>query len=406
MSSTNDNQEKIKQAVDLLIDKDTDLTSFFAKDGMLKELTKNLFERALKAEMDEHLGYSKYGRAETENSRNGNGKKSLLTESGVLELEVPRDRNAEFTPVLVPKRQTRIDGLDQKILSLYAKGMSISDIKMQIQELYGAEISESLISRVTDNIMDEVRSWQNRPLEAVYAIVYFDALVVKVRQDKRIINKAVYVALGIDLSGRKDILGLWISENEGAKFWLNNFTEMKNRGLKDILIACSDNLTGMSEAISAVYPQTEHQLCIVHQIRNSLTYVSYKDRKELAADLKLVYSSITEDAALSALSEFDLKWGKQYPHIAKSWQNNWQNLVVFLQYPEVIRRIIYTTNTIEGLNSQLRKVTNNKRVFPSDDSVFKTLYLTINYITAKWTMPIQNWGEAMAHFLIKFEGRI
>jgi len=403
---SNTNQEKIKQAVDLLIDKDTDLTSFFAKDGMLKELTKNLFERALKAEMDEHLGYSKYGRAETENSRNGNGKKSLLTEGGVLELEVPRDRNAEFAPVLVAKRQTRIDGLDQKILSLYAKGMSVSDIKIQIHELYGAEISESLISRVTDNIMDEVRSWQNRPLEAIYTIVYFDALVVKVRQDKRIINKAVYVALGIDLRGRKDILGLWISENEGAKFWLSNFTEMKNRGLKDILIACSDNLSGMSEAIAAVYPGTEHQLCIVHQIRNSLAYVSYKDRKELAADLKLVYSSITEDEALIALSDFDLKWGKQYPHIAKSWQNNWQNLVVFLQYPEVIRRIIYTTNAIESLNSQLRKVTNNKRVFPSDDAVFKTLYLTIDYITRKWSMPIQNWGEAMAHFLIKFEGRI
>jgi transposase-like protein len=399
-------QEKIKQAVDLLIDKDTDLTSFFAKDGMLKELTKNLFERALKAEMDEHLGYSRYGRGETENSRNGVGKKSLITEGGVLELEVPRDRNAEFSPVLVPKRQTRIDGLDQKILSLYAKGMSVSDIKLQIQELYGAEISESLISRVTDNIMDEVRSWQHRPLEGIYAIVYFDALVVKVRQDKRIINKAVYVALGIDLTGRKDILGLWISENEGAKFWLNNFTEMKNRGLKDILIACSDNLTGMSEAISAVYPETEHQLCIVHQIRNSLAYVSYKDRKKVAADLKLVYSSVTEDEALGALSDFDLKWGKQYPHIAKSWENNWENLVVFLQYPEVIRRIIYTTNAIEGLNSQLRKVTNNKRVFPSDDSVFKTLYLTIDYITRKWSMPIQNWGEAMAHFLIKFEGRI
>lgn len=404
MSKTD--QEKIKQAVDLLIDKDTDLTSFFAKDGMLKELTKNLFERALKAEMDEHLGYSKYGRGETENSRNGVGKKSIITEGGVLDLEVPRDRNAEFSPVLVPKRQTRIDGLDQKILSLYAKGMSVSDIKMQIQELYGAEISESLVSRVTDNIMDEVRSWQHRPLEAIYAIVYFDALVVKVRQDKRIINKAVYVALGIDLTGRKDILGLWISENEGAKFWLNNFTEMKNRGLKDILIACSDNLTGMSEAISAVYPETEHQLCIVHQIRSSLAYVSYKDRKKVAADLKLVYGSVTEDEALSALSDFDLKWGKQYPHIAKSWQNNWENLVVFLQYPEVIRRIIYTTNAIEGLNSQLRKVTNNKRVFPSDDSVFKTLYLTIDYITRKWSMPIQNWGEAMAHFLIKFEGRI
>ena len=217
----------------MLIDKDTDLKSFFAKDGMLKALTKNLFERALKAEMDEHLGYSKYGRRETENSRNGVGKKSLITEGGVLELEVPRDRNAEFSPMLVPKRQSRIDGLDQKILSLYAKGMSVSDIKMQIQELYGAEISESLISRVTDNIMDEVRSWQHRPLEGIYAIVYFDALIVKVRQDKRIINKAVYVALGIDLTGRKDILGLWISENEGAKFWLNNFTEMKNRGLKE-----------------------------------------------------------------------------------------------------------------------------------------------------------------------------
>lgn len=284
--------------------------------------------------------------------------------------------------------------------------MSLSDIKTQIHELYGVEISESLISRVTDNTMDEVRSWQNRPLEAVYAIVYFDALVVKVRHEKRIINKAVYVALGIDLTGRKDILGLWISENEGSKFWLNNFTEMKNRGLKDILIACSDNLTGMSEAIAAVYPQTEHQLCIVHQIRNSLSYVSYKDRKELAADLKLVYSSITEDDVLIALSDFDAKWGKQYPHIAKSWQNNWHNSVVFLQYPEVIRRIIYTTNAIEGLNSQLRKVTNNKRVFPSDDSVFKTLYLTIDYITRKWSMPIQNWGETMAHFLIKFEGRI
>lgn len=403
---SNSNQEKIKQAVDLLIDKDTDLTSFFAKDGMLKQLTKNIFERALKAEMEEHLGYSKYDRIETENSRNGVGKKKLITEGGVLELEVPRDRNAEFTPVLVPKRQTRIDGLDQKILSLYAKGMSLSDIKIQIHELYGAEISESLISRVTDNVMDEVRCWQNRPLEAIYAIVYFDAFIVRVRQDKRIINKSVYVALGIDLTGRKDILGLWISENEGAKFWLNNFTEMKNRGLKDILIACSDNLPGMSEAISAVYPKTEHQLCIVHQIRNSLSYVSYKDRKELAADLKLVYSSITEDEALTALSDFDMKWGKQYPHIAKSWQNNWQNLIIFLQYPEVIRRIIYTTNAIESLNSQLRKVTNNKRVFPSDDSVFKTLYLTIDYIARKWTMPIQNWGEAMAHFLIKFEGRI
>ena len=403
---TEENKEKIKKALDILIDKETDLRNLFAKDGLLKELTKNLVERALKEEMEEHLGYGKYSRSELENSRNGVSNKKVITDNGVLEIEVPRDRNADFEPVLVPKRASRIEGLDQKIISLYAKGMSLSDIKLQLEELYGAEVSESLISRVTDGVIDEVRCWQNRALEPIYAIVYFDALVVKVRQDKRIINKSVYVALGIDLTGRKDILGLWISENEGAKFWLNNFTEMKNRGLKDILIACSDNLPGMSEAIGAVYPKTEHQLCIVHQIRNSLQYVSYKNRKEVAADLKLIYQAVSEDEALVALADFDQKWGKQYPHIAKSWQNNWHNLVIFLQYPAVIRKIIYTTNSIEGLNSQLRKVTNNKRVFPNDEAVFKTFYLTISYITRKWNMPIPNWGEAMAHFLIKFNDRI
>ena len=300
----------------------------------------------------------------------------------------------------------RSDGLDEKIISLYAKGMSISDIKIQLEELYGAEVSESLISRVTDDVIDEVKAWQTRALEAVYPIVFFDCLVVKVRQDKRIINKSVYIALGIDLSGHKDILGLWISDNEGAKFWLNNLTEMKNRGLLDILIACTDNLTGMSDAISAVYPKCEHQLCIVHQIRNSLKFVSYKDRKKLAADLKPIYQAITEEEAQEALECFEAKWGKNYPQIAKSWYNNWDNLMIFLQYPEAIRRIIYTTNAIESLNNQLRKVTKNKRVFPSDESVFKTLYLTIDYIVRKWTMPIQNWNEAMAHFLIKFEDRI
>jgi transposase-like protein len=284
--------------------------------------------------------------------------------------------------------------------------MSLSDIKQQIHELYEAEISESLISKITDGVMDEVRAWQNRPLESVYPIVYFDCLVVKVRHDKRIINKAIYVALGIDLSGKKDILGLWISENEGAKFWLGNLTEMKNRGMQDMLIACTDNLTGMSEAISAVYPKCEHQLCIVHQIRNSLKYVSYKDRKELVADLKPIYTAATEDNALLALESFAEKWDKQYPQISKSWYANWANLVIFMQYPPSIKKIIYTTNSIESLNSQLRKVTNNKRVFPNDDAVFKTLYLTIDYITAKWNMPIANWNEAMAHFLIKFEGRI
>lgn len=398
--------KKINEAIDLLIEGGADLKTVLSQNGLIKELTKGILERTLQAEMSEHLGYGKYDRAGTENARNGSFSKNLISENGSIELNIPRDRQGKFEPIIVSKKQTRIDGLDQKIISLYAKGMSMSDIKSQLQELYGAEVSESLISRITDEVIDEVRIWQSRPLESVYPIVYFDCLVVKVRQDKLIINKSVYVALGIDLFGRKDILGLWISENEGAKFWLGNFTEMKNRGVKDILIACSDNLSGMSEAILAVYPKTEHQLCIVHQIRNSLKYVSYKDRKLLAADLKLIYTSTTEKEAELALENFDKKWGKQYPHIAKSWNNNWENLIIFLQYPDSIRKIIYTTNAIESLNSQLRKVTKNKRVFPNDDAVFKVLYLTIDYITKKWSMPIPNWNEAMAHFMIKFEGRI
>ena len=397
---------KINEAVDILIGSDSDFSNVLGKEGLIKQLSKCILERALEAEMQAHLGYDRYERNISENGRNGSFKKNLTTENGQLELEVPRDRKGSFEPVIVKKKQTRIEGLDDKIISLYAKGMSVSDIKIQMQELYGAEISESLISRITDDVIDEVKLWQSRALESVYPIVFFDCLVVKVRQDKRIINKSVYVALGIDLSGRKDVLGLWISDNEGAKFWLNNLTELKNRGLSDILIACTDNLTGMSDAIAAVYPKCEHQLCIVHQIRNSLKFVSYKDRKELAADLKPIYQAVTEDEAQSALEYFEEKWGKQYPQIAKSWYNNWDNLMIFLQYPEAIRRIIYTTNSIESLNNQLRKVTKNKRVFPSDESVFKTLYLTIEYITRKWSMPIQNWNEAMAHFLIKFEDRI
>ena len=397
---------KINAAVDMLIESDNDLSNILGKEGLIKQLSKCILERALEAEMQSHLGYGRYERNASENARNGSFKKNLTTENGQLELEIPRDRKGNFEPVIVKKKQSRIEGLDEKIISLYAKGMSLSDIKIQMQELYGAEISESLISRITDDVIDEVKLWQSRALESVYPIVFFDCLVVKVRQDKRIINKSVYVALGIDLSGRKDVLGLWISDNEGAKFWLNNLTELKNRGLSDILIACTDNLTGMSDAISAVYPKCEHQLCIVHQIRNSLKFVSYKDRKKLAADLKPIYQALTEEEAQEALEYFEEKWGNQYPQIAKSWYNNWDNLMLFLQYPEAIRRIIYTTNSIESLNNQLRKVTKNKRVFPSDESVFKTLYLTIDYITRKWSLPIQNWNEAMAHFLIKFEDRI
>ena len=285
--------------------------------------------------------------------------------------------------------------------------MSVTDFQMQLQELYGgAKISTGLISKITNEVIEEVKVWQNRPLEKIYPIVFFDCIVVKVRQDKRIINKAVYVALGIDMHGIKDVLGLWMSENEGAKFWLNNLTEMKNRGLRDILIACTVNVTGMSDAISAVFPKTEHQLCIVHQIRNSLKYVAYKHRKTVVADLKLVYTAATEDEAIAALDSFAEKWNQQYPHIAKSWYDHWDNLVIFLRYPAEIRRVIYTTNAIESLNTQLRKVTKNKRVFPSDDAVFKTLFLAIDYICKTWTMPISHWNEAMAHFMIKFDDRI
>jgi putative transposase len=397
---------KINAAVDLLIENDVDFSNALGESGLIKQLSKRILEKALQIEMDNHLGYSRYDRSEFQNARNGAFQKTLITNNGTIELDVPRDRNGNFEPAIVKKKQSRVAGLDQKIVSLYAKGMSLSDIQMQLQELYDANISESLISKITDGVVDEVKAWQNRALESIYPIVFFDCLVVKVRHEKRIINKAVYVALGIDLSGRKDILGLWISENEGAKFWLGNLTEMKNRGMTDMLIACTDNLTGMSEAISAAYPKCEHQLCIVHQIRNSLKFVSYKDRKELVADLKPIYQAATEDEAQEALDAFDTKWSKQYPQIAKSWYNNWENLIIFLQYPKAIRRIIYTTNAIESMNSQLRKVTKNKRVFPSDESVFKTLYLTINYITAKWTMPIRDWNEAMAHFLIKFDDRI
>ena len=404
--------KQINEAVELLLAGEGRLTNeeVFGKGGIIKQLTKALLEKVLKAEMEEHLWYSKYGRSDAENARNGSYGKSLISEQGIIDLEVPRYREGSFEPIIVAKKQTRISGLDQKILTLYAKGMSLSDIKMQLLELYDTEVSESLISKVTEGVMDDVRAWQNRPLESVYPVVFFDCLVVKVRQNKQVINKAIYVALGIDLSGQKDILGLWISENEGAKFWLANFTELKNRGMKDMLITASDNLTGMSEAIIAVYPKCDHQLCIVHQIRNSLKYVSYKERKAVSADLKYIYQAKTEDEALLALENFEKTWGHKYPQIIKSWYANWSNLAIFLAYPEEIRKIIYTTNAVESLNSQLGKVTNNKRVFSSDDSVFKSLYLTISYITAnistKWTMPVQNWNIPMAHFLIKFDGRI
>ncbi len=311
-------KKRLNEALDVMLPGQVNLTKLLQEGDLLKELRKALLERALSSELDEHLGYGKHERSESDNSRNGVSSKQLMTEDGSFDIEVPRDRDSSFEPQLVKKRQTRIAGLDEKILFLYAKGMSVSDISLQLEEMYGTGVSESLISRVTNEVLDEVRAWQNRPLDQVYPIVYFDCLVVKVRHDKRIINKSVYAALGIGCDGKKDVLGLWISENEGAKFWLSNLTEMKNRGMQDMLVACSDNLSGMSDAISAVYPKTDHQLCIVHQIRNSLKYVSYKDKKEVATDLKPIYQATTEEEAMLALESFEQKWRNKYPQIAKS----------------------------------------------------------------------------------------
>ncbi|QUE31975.1 IS256 family transposase [Francisella philomiragia] len=402
MSKNKKSEDIYSMLADQILDSRVDVNQMFEKDGLLKQLTKRLLEKALDTEMNSHLGYSKHQRSNSSNARNGYSNKSLSTDSGNIDILVPRDRESEFEPQIVPKRVTKINGLDQKIISLYAKGMSTTDIQQQLFELYEAEISTSFISDVTEAIINDVKAWQNRPLESVYPIVFFDCIVVKVREDKRIINKAVYVAL----SGHKDVLGLWISQNEGSKYWLGVFTELKNRGLEDIFIACTDNLKGMSDTIQAVYPQTKHQLCIVHQIRNSLKYVPYKDKKEVARELKKIYDAETIDIAESELENFASKYDAKYPLISKSWLNNWDNLTVFLQYPPKIRKVIYTTNAIESLNSQFRKVIKNKKVFPKDDSVFKSLYLTIDYLTKKWSMPVRYWSEAMPYFAIEFEDRI
>lgn len=406
MSKNRKSEDIYSMLADQIIDSGVDVNQMFEKDGLLRQLTKRLLEKALDTEMSSHLGYSKHQRSNSLNARNGYSNKSLSTDTGNIDILVPRDRESDFEPQIVPKRVTKINGLDQKIISLYAKGMSTTDIQQQLFELYDTNISTSFISNVTEAIIEDVKAWQNRPLESVYPIVFFDCIVVKVREDKRIINKAVYVALGISLTGHKDVLGLWISQNEGSKYWLGVFTELKNRGLQYIFIACTDNLKGMSDAIQAVYPETKHQLYIVHQIRNSLKYVPYKDKKEVARELKKIYDAETIDIAEAELENFAGKYDAKYPLISKSWLNNWDNLTVFLQYPPKIRKVIYTTNAIESLNSQFRKVIKNKKIFPKDDSVFKSLYLAIDYLTKKWSMPVRYWNEAMPYFAIEFEDRI
>ncbi|AOA58590.1 IS256 family transposase [Acinetobacter larvae] len=369
----------------------------------LKKLT---IETALNAELTEHLGHEKHNRKSGSNTRNGYTSKRLLTNEGEFQLDTPRDRDGTFEPALIKKNQTRITTMDSQILSLYAKGMTTREIVATFKEMYDADVSATLISKVTDSVKEQVVEWQNRPLDGLYPIIYMDCIVVKVRQDGSVINKSVFLALGVNTEGQKELLGLWLAENEGAKFWLSVLTELKNRGLKDILIACIDGLKGFPEAINTIYPDTHIQLCIVHMVRNNLKYVSWKDYKAVTADLKKIYQSATEDAALQALDEFGEKWDGQYPQISKSWLANWTNLNTFFSYPTDIRKAIYTTNAIESLNSVIRHATKKRKIFPTDDSVKKVIYLAIISASQEWTMPIHNWKAAMSRFIIMFEDRM
>ena len=375
-------------------------------DDFRKMLTKVTVETALNAELDDHLGYEKHQVNSTENSRNGYTSKSLITDDGSIPIDVPRDREASFEPKFVRKHQTRFQSMDNKILSLYAKGMTTREIVDTFKEMYDADVSASLISKVTDAVLEQVLEWQSRPLDAVYPIVYLDCIVVKIRQNKQVINKSVYLALGVNIEGHKELLGMWISENEGAKFWLGVMTELRNRGLKDILIACVDGLKGFPDAINTVYPKTQIQLCIVHMVRNSLKYVVWKDYKAVTQDLKQIYQSATEEEALKALESFSDTWDEKYPQISRSWMNNWDNASAIFNYPEEIRKAIYTTNAIESLNSVIRNALKKRKLFPTDDSARKVIYLAIQSASKKWTMPIRNWKLALNHFMILFEERL
>ena len=378
------------------------------ENGLLKLLTKRLVERALQAEMADHLGHGKNEAVANAvgNTRNGKSKKTLKGDFGELPIEIPRDRQASFEPQLISKHQTRWAGFDDKILSLYARGMTVREIQGHLQEMYGAEVSPTLISSITDAVMDDARAWQARPLDALYPIVYLDCIHVKTRDAGAVRAKAVYLALGINMTGEKELLGLWIAQTEGAKFWLQVVTELKNRGVQDIFIACVDGLKGFPEAIEAVYPKTAVQLCIVHMVRHSLNYVGWKARKAVAADLKAIYSAATIDEAQIVLQQFDDKWGADYPTIVKSWRSNWPRITPFFDYPPEIRRIIYTTNAIESVNMTLRKVTKNRGSFPSDDALVKLFYLALTNIAKKWTMPLRDWKAALTRFTIQFEERM
>jgi putative transposase len=378
------------------------------ENGLLKRLTKALLERALNAELTASLGYAKHDPSgyKSGNSRNGTTKKTLKGEFGELELETPRDRNGSFEPKIVPKGQTRFTGFDDKIISMYSRGMTTREIEGHLQEMYGVDVSPGLISTVTEAVMEEVKTWQSRPLDEVYPILYMDALRVKIRDGGHVMNKAIYVAIGVTIEGKKDVLGLWVAQNEGAKYWLQILTELQNRGVKDIFIACVDGLKGFPEAIEVAYPKAQVQLCIVHMVRASLNYVNWKQRKEVAADLKRIYQSSTRAEAEEQLQDFAEKWDEIYPMVSQIWRRNWERITPFFAYPREIRKAIYTTNAIESLNMSLRKIIKMRGSFPTDEAALKLLYLALQNASKKWTMPIQNWSEALNRFAILWPERM
>ena len=397
-------REKIRELLQV-----SNIGSMADIQNLFKETIAEFMENGLEAELDEDLGYSKYDYKNKEgtNSRNGHSQKTLKTSFGNIEIETPRDRNGEFEPQLLKKNQTSItQEVEEKILSMYAKGMTTGDIETHIKDIYGLDVSDTTASRITDKILPVAKEWQQRPLESIYAVVFLDAIHYHVRSEGQIVKKAVYIAIGIDLDGKKDVLGMWVGENESAKFWATVLNGLRNRGVEDIFIACTDNLNGFSDAIAAVYPKTDIQNCIIHQLRNSSKYVSYKDLKALMADLKAVYAAPDEASALAALEFFSGKWDKKYPKISQSWQSNWANLSTYFKFPAELRKLIYTTNAIEGFNRQLRKVTKSKSVFPTDDSLFKMLYLAMIDITKKWTGRRQDWSQIHAQLSVFYADRM
>ena len=388
--------------------KENDLKSTEDVQAALRDLFASTMQGMLEAELDTHLGYAKHDTKNktTDNSRNGHSRKTLTSEYGDVEISVPRDRKGEFEPEIIKKNQTNTVGIEEQVIALYARGVSTRDIQAHLHQLYGLDVSPTLISNITDKLLPMIKEWQSRPLQSVYAVVFLDAIHYKVKQDGQVVNKAAYMVVGIDLEGQKDVLGIWIGENESAKFWLTVLNELKSRGVEDILITCVDNLKGFSEAIAACYPKSDIQKCVVHQIRNSLKYVSYKDYKAVTAALKPIYKASTEDAALEELDKFEETWGSKYPLVVRSWRSNWDELATFFRYPTEMRRLIYTTNLIEGYHRQLRKVTKGKSIFPTDDSLTKMLYLATMEVTKRWTMRVQNWGQILSQLMIYFPDRI